>query len=35
MFIENNIVIFPIDFPVSGIYNMGIVILEKDKEGPT
>ena len=35
MFIENNMVIFPIDFPFSGIYNYDIVILLKDKEGPS
>ena len=35
MFIENNLVIFPIDFAASGNYNNVIVILLKDKEGPS
>ena len=33
MFIENNLVIFPIDFAVPSHYNSTIVILRKDKEG--
>ena len=35
MFIENNMAIFPIDFPHSAAYNKSIVILKKDKEGPS
>ena len=35
MFIENNLVIFPIDFAVFRNYNNVIVILQKDKEGPS
>ena len=33
MFIENNLVFFPIDFPFYPLYNKTIVILKKDKEG--